>query len=179
MKALPLIVMILSLGSKSMANKHRDEFNNSGHLNRVVGSWRIVSATTTNATGIPVQAYGPNPVGFLIFAEDFVFAETIINPDIPRLPNDDRAGGSLEDYVAIARGAIGNSGTYSVDGDGAFTGDRIVASTFPNFVGRRWSTDALNVTASSSGSELMERFVPGPDSLIEITWRRVTPQDVS
>ncbi|KAL8707762.1 MAG: hypothetical protein Q9220_007282 [cf. Caloplaca sp. 1 TL-2023] len=179
MVAVPFIFMVLSLASPSMASKHCGRFTSAGQPNCVLGSWRIISATSTNTTGITVYPFGPNPIGYLVFSEDFIFAETIINPDLPRFANGDPTSGSLKDYIAISTGARGNSGTYSVDANGVFTANKIIASTFPNFIGLRSRTDTLNATVSPSGIELVEHFLPAPDQIIDITWKRVTTLHVS
>ncbi|SDR05412.1 lipocalin-like domain-containing protein [Pseudoxanthomonas sp. CF125] len=102
--------------------------------NQVAGTWRMVSATV-EADGKTEQPYSEHPQGMLVFTADMHFVEVLTNPDTPRFKSDTRGGGSTEENKRAMASSIGFFGTYTVDEQGRFTGNRIEGATFPNWVG--------------------------------------------
>lgn len=71
------------------------------------------------------------------------------------------------------RTGIGFFGTYSVDAQGAFTGNRVDGATFPNWVGAQRTRQDLDLVVT--GDRMMERFRRPEGTEIVIEWQRAAP----
>lgn len=140
------------------------------HPNEVVGTWRMVQATI-DPDGENIPAYGPNPNSLLIFTPDMHYAAVLTNGDTPRFASDARGEGTdAENRIAIAD-SIGFFGTYTVDENGVFSGNRVDGATFPNWVGSARTTEELTMTVR--GNRMFETFTRPEGARIEIIWERV------
>ena len=92
--------------------------------NQVAGTWRMVSATL-EADGRIERPYGENPQGMLVFTQDMHFVEVLTDGDMPRFQSNARGGGSDEENRRAMASSIGFFGTYSVDEQGRFAGNRV------------------------------------------------------
>ncbi|SFE20895.1 lipocalin-like domain-containing protein [Methylobacterium sp. 13MFTsu3.1M2] len=138
--------------------------------NQVLGTWRMVSARL-DPEGRNAPAYGARPSGLLVFTRDMHFVEVLTDADIPRFASSARGQGTAEENRAAMAGSIGFFGTYTVDADGAFSGNRVEGSTFPNWVGDVRTTEQLRLTVE--GDRLSESFRRPDGTRIAITWERV------
>ena len=103
-------------------------------VNQVLGTWRMVSAWI-DPDGRNAPAYGARPNGLLVFTSDMHFVEVLTDADVPRFASNVRGQGTAEENRAPMAGSIGFFGSYTVDATGAFSGNRVEGSTFPNWVG--------------------------------------------
>lgn len=123
--------------------------------NQVLGTWRMVSATVEDDAGI-ARPYGDKPNGMLVFTADMHFVEVLTNGDVPRFASDARGGGTdAENRWAMAT-SIGFFGTYTVDAEGRFSGNRVEGSTFPNWVGAVRTKRELQLRVE--GDRMFETF---------------------
>ena len=102
--------------------------------NKVAGTWTMVSARI-NPGGRSQPAYGPKPSGMLVFAENMHFVEVLTDSSIPKFASNVRGHGTNEENRRAMAGSIGFFGSYTVDGSGGFSGNRVDGSTFPNWIG--------------------------------------------
>ena len=123
--------------------------------NQVAGTWRMVSATL-EADGRIERPYGTNPQGMLVFTQDMHFVEVLTDGDMPRFQSNARGGGSDEENRRAMASSIGFFGTYSVDEQGLFTGNRVEGATFPNWVGGVRTTKELQLRVE--GERMYETF---------------------
>lgn len=131
--------------------------------NEVVGTWRMVSATLETG-GRVEQPYGPRPRGMLVFTDDLQFVEVLTDGDTPRFASDVRGGGSDDENRRAMASGIGFFGTYTVDAEGRFSGNRVEGATFPNWVGAVRTRQSLQLTVE--GDRMRETFVrPDGDTL--------------
>jgi len=138
--------------------------------NEVVGTWRMVQATV-DPGGEGIAAFGPNPNSLLIFTSDMHFAAVLTNGDTPDFSSGTQGEGTdAENRIAMAS-SIGFFGTYTVDEDGVFSGNRVEGSTFPNWVGSTRTTEELTLTVE--GDQMFEVFTLAEGARIEIEWQRV------
>ena len=138
--------------------------------NQVVGTWRMVSAQI-DRDGKSVPAYGQRPNGMLIFAPDMHYVEVLTDGDVPRFASNARGGGTdAENRIAMAA-SIGMFGTYTVDEDGAFTGDRVEGSTFPNWIGDVRTQRDIRIVVD--GDRMTEHFTRPDGTKIIIVLERV------
>ncbi|TCP33650.1 lipocalin-like domain-containing protein [Sphingomonas sp. BK235] len=139
--------------------------------NAVLGTWRMVAATLEQ-DGRVTHPYGPRPAGMLVFTADRHFVEVLTDPATPRFASDRRGGGSdAENRRAMAAG-IGFFGTYAVDRDGRFAGNRVEGATFPNWVGAVRDARALRLEVA--GDRMTETFTRPDGGRLRAVFRRVT-----
>ncbi|MEJ1117303.1 lipocalin-like domain-containing protein [Phyllobacterium sp. CCNWLW109] len=142
----------------------------SAPVNQIVGTWRVISAQI-DPEGANTPAYGQRPHGLLVFTPDMHFVEVLTDADTPRFASNARGGGTdAENREAMARN-IGFFGTYTVDESGAFSGNRVEASTFPNWVGGTRTTKDLTLTVV--GDRMYESFQRPEGTKIVIEFERV------
>ena len=138
--------------------------------NQVVGTWRMISATI-DPDGDKIPAYGERPNGFLVFTPDMHFVEVLTDADTPRFASDARGEGTdKENREAMSRN-IGFFGTYTVDENGEFSGNRVEGATFPNWVGNTRTRDDLTLVVE--GNRMTEYFQRPEGTTIHIEWQRV------
>ena len=139
-------------------------------LNRVLGTWRMISAQI-DPDGRNMPAYGPTPNGLLVFTEDMHFVEVLTDRRIPRFKSSARGQGTADENAAAMAGNIGFFGTYTVDEQGEFSGNRVEGSTFPNWVGDVRTRDELKLVVD--GDQMTEHFRRPEGTKIVISWQRV------
>ncbi|MDA2892617.1 lipocalin-like domain-containing protein [Mycolicibacterium sp. BiH015] len=139
--------------------------------NHVEGTWRMVSAQVER-NGQFTPAYGERPNGMLTFTADMRFVEVLTDSSVPRFASDARGEGTDAENRAAMAGSIGLFGTYTVDEEGQFSGNRVEGATFPNWVGDVRTTDDLRIVVD--GDRMTENFTRPDGTEIVIVFERVT-----
>ncbi|MGF6181911.1 hypothetical protein ABIB42_002938 [Massilia sp. UYP32] len=159
-----LIAMLIGVSTSAKAES----------LNQILGTWRMVTAQIDpDSKNLP--AYGSKPNGLLVFTEDMHFIEVLTDATIPKFASDVRGQGTAEENRAAMAGNIGFFGTYTVDKEGVFSGNRVEASTFPNWIGQVRTRKELRLVVE--GDRMTENFQRPDGTRIRIIWQRV--QDVA
>jgi hypothetical protein len=138
--------------------------------NKVLGTWRMVSAQL-DPDGSNLPAYGPAPNSLLVFTADMHVIEVMTDSTVPRFASNARGHGTAEENQAAMAGGIGWFGTYTVDENGELSGDRVEASTFPNWIGDVRTRKELQFVID--GDRIHETFLRPEGTRIVITWQRV------
>jgi hypothetical protein len=138
--------------------------------NRVVGTWRMISATI-DPDGARTPAYGPKPHGWLVFTKELTFVEVLTDPRVPKFASSVRGEGTDAENRAAMAGGIGLFGRYTVDGNGEFSGNRVEGSTFPNWVGSVRTRADLRMRVD--GDRMTENFRRPEGTEVEIVFERV------
>ena len=62
---------------------------NAANVDRLIGTWRLVSAGTFRSDGKfePYPEYGPNPIGYLMYDPTGHMCVSLANPNHPRWTN--------------------------------------------------------------------------------------------
>ncbi|MDB6442589.1 MULTISPECIES: lipocalin-like domain-containing protein [Pseudomonas] len=123
--------------------------------NEIAGTWRMVSATLERDGRIE-RPYGEHPQGMLVFTADMHFVEVLTNGQAPRFESDVRGNGKDEENRRAMASSIGFFGTYTVDAQGHFSGNRVEGSTFPNWVGSVRTKQELQLKVE--GERMFESF---------------------
>lgn len=123
--------------------------------NQVLGTWRMMSATI-DPGGKNIPAYGRKPHGLFVFTSDMHFVEVLTDADIPRFASNARGEGTDEENRMAMSRSIGFFGTYTVDENGEFSGNRVEGATFPNWVGSVRTRDDLTLVVA--GDLMTEQF---------------------
>lgn len=158
--AVPLLAAALAATSAARAEP----------ANQLLGTWRMVSAQI-DPDGRNRPAYGARPNGLLVFTPDMRFIEVLTDSDVPRFASEARGAGTAEENRAAMARNIGFFGTYTVDAAGAFSGNRVEGSTFPNWVGDVRTTRELQLVVE--GDRMRESFRRPDGTRIAITWERL------
>ena len=133
---------------------------------QLVGSWSLVSNTTSNSS---VQAFGAND-GFVVFESNGRFSLSLVRSDLPKFASNNRATGTADENKAVVQGSIAYFGTYSVnEAEGSVT-LHIERSTFPN-----WDGGDQKRTITSLTAQQMTYTNPAASTggSAELTWQRV------
>ncbi|CAA9414685.1 hypothetical protein AVDCRST_MAG94-6627 [uncultured Leptolyngbya sp.] len=140
------------------------------HQNKVLGTWRMVSAQT-DPKGKNLPAYGSAPNSLLVFTADMHFVEVLTDSTIPKFASNERGKGTAEENRAAMAGSLGLFGTYTVDETGEFSGNRVTGSTFPNWIGDVRTRKQLRFVVN--GDRMLETFTRPEGTKIVIVWQRV------
>ncbi|KAF1042820.1 MAG: hypothetical protein GAK35_02507 [Herbaspirillum frisingense] len=138
--------------------------------NKMLGTWRMASAHIER-NGALTPAYGLKPMGMLVFTADMHYVEVLTDSSISRFASDTRGMGTADENKAAMAGSIGFFGAYTVDERGDFNGNRVDASTFPNWVGNTRTRKELSLVVE--GDRMTENFQRPEGTRIVIVWQRV------
>lgn len=138
--------------------------------NKVLGTWRMVSAQIEQG-GKTQPVYGDDPQGMLVFTPDMHFVEVLTDGAIPKFAANARGQGTDAENRAAMASSIGFFGTYSVDAQGEFSGNRVLGSTFPNWVDSVRTSKELSFVVN--GDRMTENFQRPEGSRVHIEWERV------
>jgi len=136
----------------------------------VVGTWKLVSAISTNDKGVVKDSFGKNPLGFITYTADGRMSVIITSSDRRALSVNDRTAAPVAERAEAFATMVAYAGRY------AFTGDKVVhhveASAMPNQVG----TDLVRF-AKLDGDRLTLRTPPmqagGEQVVAELVWQRL------
>jgi hypothetical protein len=137
--------------------------------NHVAAAWRLDSARADTPGGT-VQPFGPEPGGYLIFADSGYFTDVLHRPGLPALASGDRLEGTDEENKRTVRDTLVVFGTYTVDDAGAFKGEQVLRSSFPNWNGMRRDTSSLTETVHCD--TMTEHLDDGKGVVITLTFSR-------
>ncbi len=138
--------------------------------NKVLGTWRMVSAQI-DPDGKNQLPYGSAPNGLLAFTADMHFVEVLTDSTLPKFASDERGQGTAQENRAVMDATLGLFGTYSVDENGEFSGNRVTGSTFPNWIGDVRTREQLKMVVT--GDRMVETFTRPEGTEIKIVWKRV------
>jgi hypothetical protein len=137
--------------------------------NQIAAAWRLDSARADTPGGT-VQPFGPEPGGYLIFADSGYFTDVLHRPGLPALASGDRLEGTDEENERTVRDTLVVFGTYTVDDAGAFKDEQVLRSSFPNWNGMRRDTSSLTETVH--GDTMTEHLDDGNGVVISLTFSR-------
>jgi hypothetical protein len=101
---------------------------------QLVGAWTLLLDDGINPDGTHVPAFGPNPVGTLIFTRNGRYSLQIMRV-VNRGPfaSNNRDAGTAEENKAVSQGTISHFGTYTIDEGGKTLSFHVDGSSFPNW----------------------------------------------
>ncbi|GAB4461537.1 MAG: lipocalin-like domain-containing protein [Elainellaceae cyanobacterium] len=141
--------------------------------NPLVGTWTLVAIRAIAADGsVDPEAYGPSPVGRLMYTADGYMTVLFAQGDRPPLSGNPTSPFDLADVPATERAQAFSSfsayaGTYTLAGDSVT--HHVAIASIPNRVG----TDLVRIVALE-GDRLTLKTPPGRDSLnyFELVWQK-------
>ena len=110
-----------------------------------------------------MKPFRPTPTGLLCFHESLHFVELISDPSVPRFVSNVReAGTAEEEEEAAVIGKLAFFGTYTLDGEGNFTGNLVQGCTFPNWIGdQRTAEQSEEVVDRNDIGRFFKTRLPG------------------
>jgi Lipocalin-like domain len=137
---------------------------------QIVGVWTLIKDVNTGKDGVVKSgaAFGPNPLGNIIFTSNGRYSSVNLRPDIPKFASGNRMQGTAEENKAVVQGSIASFGTYSVSPDGKVLILKIEGSTWPSWIG---TEQKRNLTVS--GDELKYSVAASIGGTSELTYKRV------
>jgi hypothetical protein len=100
---------------------------------QLVGAWTLLLVDGVNTDGTHVPAYGPNPIGTLMFSPTGRYALEIMRADRALFASNNQDTGTAAENKAEATGTLSYFGTYTVDEPGKTLNLRVEGSSFPNW----------------------------------------------
>lgn len=135
---------------------------------KLVGTWKLVSASTTTPTGERSETpYGLNPVGFLTYTDEGRMAAMISHDGRKALFS---GGGSLDEQAEAFKTFFGYAGRYTVGGDKVT--HHVEISSIENYVGRdlvryvKFQGDRITLVTPPTP-------VNGKTQIFELIWERL------
>lgn len=144
----------------------------SDHPNRLIGTWRLVSARIERPERVPIDLYGPAPSGLLIYDTTGHMSVHLMRPGLPRFSSGGRFQATPEEAKRALDGYLGYWGRFKVDAaDGTVT-HFIEGSSNPNYVGTEQERSYV-----VSGERLTITNYGPPDKQVQavgiFVWERV------
>ncbi len=140
---------------------------------KLVGTWKLVSASSVMSSGERGAPYGANPVGFLTYTEDGRVSALFSYDGRKRLSVLSVSGGSqalLEEQAEAFRTFLAYAGRYTLGGDKVT--HHIEVSSIQNYVDKD-----LVRTVRFEGDQIIlvtpPTAVNGKIQVVELTWQRL------
>lgn len=136
---------------------------------QLVGTWFLVSDVATRPDGTPLEPFGDNPKGILMFDRMGHFSIQYSGDARRKVASNDRLRGTPEEDKANAKGTQAYYGTYSVDAAGRTLTFHVERNSFPN-----WDNTDLKRTITLAGDELkwsIPRISTGGGTAVNV-WKR-------
>lgn len=136
----------------------------------VVGTWKLVSYTSTTEKGEIKHLMGEKPTGFITYTSDGRMSVIIMAEGRKRYSSDDWLGGTAEERAEACATMVAYAGRYSFSGDKVT--HHVEAASVPNRVG----TDLVR-TVKLEGDQLILRTPPtvvgGMKVTTEVVWEQM------
>jgi hypothetical protein len=134
----------------------------------LVGAWTLAAWERTAPDGAKSHAYGTTPKGIAYYGADGRFFVLFTHSDLPKVVAGDRAKATAEEAKALVAGAIGYSGTYTVDEQAKTINLRIEVTTYPNQRAQQKRT----ITSLSADELKFTNPLPTAGGRIDVTMKR-------
>jgi hypothetical protein len=155
--------------SLALALAENDAFAQGKSLKeQVVGTWTLVSNTSTRPDGSRYEALGRNPRGVFILDDRRHFVITLIGEGRRKFASNNRLQGTPEENEAAVHGAIAYFGTYTVSEADHTLAFHIDRCTFPNWDG---TDQKRSVTITGDEMKYTNAAASGTGKA-ELVWKR-------
>jgi hypothetical protein len=133
---------------------------------KLVGTWKLVSASSTTADGERSEPYGHEPVGFLTYGDGRVTALISYGERKPLSVG----GGTVEEQAEAFKTFLAYAGRYTLNGDKVI--HHVEISSIQNYVDK----DLIR-SVKFQGDQIVLMTPPtrvnGKVQTIELTWQRL------
>ncbi len=129
MKKVALIALLSALSCTSTAREEE------ASANRLVGSWRLVSAESHSSAGPVTFDYGREPLGRAMFDDGGRMSLHLLSPTRMRWASGDFLRPTPEELRESWDGYFGYFGSYSVDESAGVLTFHVEGAHYPNYMG--------------------------------------------
>ncbi len=102
---------------------------------KLIGTWKLISAEYRRADGIAIDYLGDKPVGQLVYEARGNVSIQLMRRERPAFAVNDRAGSTPQEAKAALDGYLAYFGTYDVNETQGTVTHHITGCAFPNWVG--------------------------------------------
>lgn len=138
---------------------------------KLVGTWKLVSATYRRPNGETIDYLGASPRGAVMYDARGNMSIHLMRLDRPRFATDDRTSSTPAEAKAALDGYLGYFGTYSVNEEKQTVTHHIQGATFPNWVGVD-QTRSFEITGNTLTLRTPTLMIRGGDAKGELVWER-------
>jgi len=137
----------------------------------VVGTWRLISVSSSNDKGVVNNAiYGPHPAGLITYTAEGRVSVIITDDGRKPLSVNDRLAATAEERAAAFATLVAYAGTYS------FTGDKVIHHVEIDAMQNRVGSEQVR-SVTLQADRLILKTPPvmrGGESLtLELVWERI------
>ena len=138
-------------------------------VKNLAGTWSLVSAVTTDASGKKTPTFGDNPKGEMMLTADGRYMIVITRADLPKFAGNTRDKGTADENKAVVQGSLAHFGKIVVNEADKTLTFQVENATYPN-----WNGMSQKRTFTVSGEEL-KYHVPAASAggTAEVVWKRV------
>jgi Lipocalin-like domain len=150
----------------------RTEDESGSTCDKLVGTWKLVSASSTTAAGERSETpYGPNPAGFLTYYTGNGRVTALISYDRRKALS--FGGGTPEEQAEAFQTFLACAGLYSFSGDKVT--HHVEISSIPNYVGKDLVRSVKFVKFQADQIVLVTPPTPvnGKLQTVELIWQRL------
>ena len=140
---------------------------------KIIGTWKLVSAKITTDTGEIRDSWGPNPVGFLTYTADGRMSAILTLGDRKNLSVSDFISAPAAERAEAFASMTAYAGRYT------FSGDKVIhhveAASMPNDVGASMERVIVQMTADRLVLRVAKPYLRGGMMVRqqELVWERV------
>lgn len=141
----------------------------------LVGTWELVSFTSTDDKGVVTDAMGPGAKGYLSYSLDGWMSVQLTRAGRKPFAVPDLDGGTPEQTIEAARSYFAYSGPYSVDEANRIVYHHLHYSLMPNWVGskqKRYVKTEGDDVLELSGDPVL---IGGKTQVTRLRWHRRAP----
>jgi Lipocalin-like domain len=142
-------------------------------LNRLLGTWQLVSSVVHFENGVFYDQFGHNPSGFLIYTADGYVSAVLGASNRPLLATNEPGIATDAEFASEASNFIAYCGRFTVDDKTKSVSHEMAACLFPNWVGL---SEKRAVTFIDDQLILLTDFRTRCDDgrryQVEVTWKR-------
>jgi lipocalin-like protein len=138
----------------------------SDFIARCIGSWSLVTWTSTSPAGQTQYPFGEDAVGNLFYSEDGHMAAHLMRRQRPNLSSDDLMGGTPEERAAAYLDYFSYCGRYTVQQNAETVTHHVLTCSVPNWVG----SDQVRTFRFSDDSLTLCGVIPGGSRHV-LVWR--------
>ncbi len=161
-----LVIALLSIMSITAQVQEEESLSQ-----RLVGSWRLISAEGHSTDGSVTYDWGKEPLGLVMFDSSGRMSLHLMDPNRRNFASGDFLRPTPDELSEAFNGYFGYFGTYTVDEDAEVVTFHIEGAAYPNYIGtdqRRFFT--------IEGNRLTLRTPPeragGADIVYVVIWER-------
>ena len=137
----------------------------------LLGTWKLVSAEYRRKSGDPIEIYGANPAGMLVYDAAGNMSIHIMRRDRPPFAVADRLGGTPDETKIAFEGYFAYFGAFTVNEEKHSVTHHIQGSLLPNWVGMDQER-FFEVVRDQLTLRTPSLMIGGQEAMGQLVWER-------